>query len=402
MIYRLYLLKRLLEDLILWPFILFGTAKAKKTPLKESYDIFFFFPFYHTGGAEKVHAQIAYAFSGKKAIIIFTRKSHNEGFRQLFIDSGHKVLDISAYTDNKSKYWNNLVWRGLVSEHINNQPVKPVVFNGQCNFAYKCSPWIKRDIPQLELIHSFNSFSQIRIPFLPFYRKTVMISQKAISDHRKQYQRIGVPEFYGSKIQYIRNGIPLPENPVPKIFPGIKLNVLYAGRGTPEKRVYLVARIAQQCRSEKLPIDFSYLGEVKPFLEKKLTDTGTFLGNISNSEEVNNIYRNADVLIITSSEEGFPMVVMEAMSFGCIILATPVGDLPVHLQNEQQGFLFSSIEDEEKIISEAIEYGKILLHNPSLCMKISADNIVYAREHFGLSKFEESYRHLVNSVKNSH
>lgn len=402
MIYRLYLLKRLLEDLILWPFILLGTAKAKKTPLKESYDIFFFFPFYHTGGAEKVHAQIAYAFRGKKAIIIFTRKSHNEGFRQLFIDSGHKVLDISSYTDDKSKYWNNLIWRGLVSEHINNQSVKPVVFNGQCNFAYKCSPWIKRDIPQLELIHSFNSFSQIRIPFLPFYRKTVMISQKAISDHRKQYQRIGVPEFYGNKIQYIRNGIPLPEDPAPKVFPGKKLNVLYAGRGTPEKRVYLVARIAQQCRAEKLPIDFSYLGDVKPFLEEKLTDTGTFLGNISNSEEVNNIYRNADVLIITSSEEGFPMVVMEAMSFGCIILATPVGDLPVHLQNEQEEFLFSSVDDEEKIISEAIEYGQKLLNNPSLCIKISVDNMVYAREHFGLSKFEEAYQQLVNSVKNSH
>lgn len=402
MIYRLYLLKRLLEDLILWPFILLGTAKAKKTPLKEAYDIFFFFPFYHTGGAEKVHAQIAYAFSGKKAIIIFTRKSHNEGFRQLFIDSGHKVLDISSYTDDKSKYWNNLVWRGLVSEHINNQLVKPVVFNGQCNFAYKCSPWIKKDIPQLELIHSFNSFSQIRIPFLPFYRKTVMISQKAISDHRKQYQRIGVPEFYDSKIQYIRNGIPLPENPAPKVFPGLKLKVLYAGRGTPEKRVYLVARIAQQCRAKKLPIDFSYLGDVKPFLEEKLTDTGIFLGNISNTEEVNNVYRNADILIITSSEEGFPMVVMEAMSFGCIILATPVGDLPVHIQNEQQGFLFSTVDDEEKIVSEAIDYVEKLLINPSLCIKISADNMVYAREHFGLSKFEEAYQQLVNSVKNIH
>lgn len=402
MIYQLYLLKRLLEDLILWPFILFGTAKAKKTPLKEAYDIFFFFPFYHTGGAEKVHAQIASAFKDRKAIIIFTRKSHNEGFRQLFINSGHKVLDISSYTDDKKKYWNNLVWRGLVSEHINNQAVRPVVFNGQCNFAYKCSPWIKRGIPQLELIHSYNSFSQIRIPFLPFYRKTVMISQKAISDHRQQYQRIGIPEEYDRNIQFISNGIPLPENQAPKVFTGIKLKVLYAGRGTPEKRVYLVARIAKQCRAEKRPIDFFYLGDIKPFLEEELTDTGTFLGNISNSEEVDDAYRNADVLIITSSEEGFPMVVMEAMSFGCIILATQVGDLPVHIQNEQQGFLFSTIEDEEKIISEAIEYAKKLLADPALCTKISTDNISYAGKHFGLHKFEEAYQQLVHSVKNSH
>ena len=75
-------------------------------------------------------------------------------------------------------------------------------------------------------------------------------------------------------------------------------------------------------------------------LDEKLTDTGKFLGNISEQEEVNSIYRQSDVLIITSSEEGFPMVVMEAMAIGCIILATPVGDLPAHIHNEQQGFPF--------------------------------------------------------------
>jgi len=402
MIYRLYLLKRFLEDLIIWPFVIIGTAKAKQTPLKEEYEIYFFFPFYHTGGAEKVHAQIAEAFRGKKAIIIFTRKSHNNGFRQLFINSGHTVLDISPYTDDKRKYWNNLVWRGLVSEHINNQSVNPVVFNGQCNFAYKCSPWIKRNIPQLELIHSYNSFSQIRIPFLPFYRKTIMISQKAMHDHKQQYQRIGIPEDFYQKIQYIPNGIALPEALAPKVFPSKKLTVLYAGRGTPEKRVYLVARIAKQCLLENLPIEFSYMGEVKPFLDAALTDTGTFFGNISNQEDVNNIYKNADVLIITSSEEGFPMVVMEAMSFGSIILATPVGDLPVHIQHEKRGFLFSTVLDEEKIITEGIVYLKKLLLNPALCDKISSENIVYAREHFGLRTFEEAYRQLVDSEKNIH
>ena len=93
------------------------------------------------------------------------------------------------------------------------------------------------------------------------------------------------------------------------------------------------------------------------------------------------------------------MVVMEAMSFGCIILATPVGDLPAHIQNEKQGFLFSSVDDEEKIISEAMEYVKKLFNDPGLCTKISTDNIKYAREHFGLRTFEEAYLQLVDAEK---
>jgi L-malate glycosyltransferase len=400
MIYRLYLLKRLLEDFLIWPFILLGTAKAKKTPLRESYEIYFFFPFYHTGGAEKVHAQITQAFRGRKAIIIFTRKSHNDGFREAFTASGHTVLDISAYTDNKRRYWNNLVWRGLVAEHINNQADKPVVFNGQCNFGYKISPWINKDIRQLELIHSFNSFSQIRIPFIPFYRKTVMISQKAISDHQEQYKRLGIPENMAKRILYIRNGIHIPTDITPKVFSGKKMGVLYAGRGTPEKRVDIVARIALLCKAEKLPIDFTFLGDVLPYLDISLSEAGNFPGNISDQEKVESFYRQSDILIITSSEEGFPMVVMEAMARGCIILATPVGDLPAHIHQSRQGFLFSTVTDEEKIISEAIGFLKKLLSDRVLSNIISRDNIAYARENFGLHNFEEAYQHLFDSAKN--
>jgi glycosyltransferase involved in cell wall biosynthesis len=377
-----------------------GKAKAKKNTLKESYEIYFFFPFYHTGGAEKVHAQIAQAFRGRKAIIIFTRKSHNEGFRQAFSQSGHTVLDISAYTDDKLKYWNNLIWRGLVAQHINNQAKKPVVFNGQCNFAYKCSPWIRKDVTQLELIHSFNSFSQIRIPFLPFYDKTVMISQKAISDHREQYKRIGVPETMISRIRHIRNGIPIPTDAEPKVFSGKKLDVLYAGRGTPEKRVHIVARIALQCKFEKLPVEFSFLGEVRPFLDEALAGAGRFLGNISDQDEVDKIFRRSDILVITSSEEGFPMVAMEAMSRGCIILATPVGDLPAHIHPGRQGFIFSDSEDEDKIIQDAVTFLKRLLSDRALSHIISTNNIAYAREHFGLPTFEEAYRQLIDSANN--
>ena len=153
------------------------------------------------------------------------------------------------------------------------------------------------------------------------------------------------------RILYIRNGIQIPIDVTPKVFSGKKLTVLYAGRGTPEKRVHLVARIALLCKLEKLPIDFTFLGDVRPYLDNSLAEAGNFVGNISDQEKVESIYRQSDILIITSSEEGFPMVVMEAMARGCIILATPVGDLPAHIHQSRQGFLFSTVTDEEKITS---------------------------------------------------
>ena len=43
--YSLILIKRMLEDLIIFPFILWGKWKARKQPLNKTYEVFFFFPF---------------------------------------------------------------------------------------------------------------------------------------------------------------------------------------------------------------------------------------------------------------------------------------------------------------------------------------------------------------------
>ena len=60
--YRLFLLKRQLEDLLILPFIWIGKILGSRLIEAKPFDILFIFPFYHTGGAEKVHLQIANAF----------------------------------------------------------------------------------------------------------------------------------------------------------------------------------------------------------------------------------------------------------------------------------------------------------------------------------------------------
>jgi glycosyltransferase involved in cell wall biosynthesis len=397
MIYRLFLLKRWLEDLLIRPFIWLGRAHADKYPLQEQYDIFFFFPFYHTGGAEKVHAQLAQVFREQKCLLLFTRKSHDNGFRAAFEQAGHRVLDISAYTDDKRRYWKNLIWRGVVTAHINRQGQRPLVINGQCNFAYKCAPWLHKAIPQLELIHSFNSFSWIRIPFLPFIRQTVMISRKAIADHTRQYGRLGIPGELLTNIRLIQNGVPLPGQPLPKQFDGSQLRVLYVGRATPEKRVHLVAEAAMRCREAAMPVAFSFLGDIQPWLAPSLQDAGSFYGMTDNQEIIRQAYADHHVLVITSSEEGFPMVVMEAMAMGCIILATPVGDLPHHIQPGENGAIFSSIS-EKTVLEEIPAFLEQWLADPQACARMSANNIAYAGAQFGLTTFAGAWKTLAATL----
>ncbi|MCK7555860.1 hypothetical protein MKQ70_12875 [Chitinophaga sedimenti] len=107
-----------------------------------------------------------------------------------FKGSNITLREISTYTDNKFKYWQNFVCRGIVAHYVNSQRKVPKVFNGQCNFGYKLSPHLNKNIKQVELIHLLCSFSYIRIPFLPFYDTTVMISQDAIDAHIRLYKNI--------------------------------------------------------------------------------------------------------------------------------------------------------------------------------------------------------------------
>jgi len=394
--YRLYIIKRTIEDIIISPFIFIGRMIARFRPMKREYRVFFFFPFYHTGGAEKVHAQIAAATGGGDCIIFFTRKSADRRFWNDFKNSGCEIRDISKFCDNKWLYFLNLFYRGIVTGYINRQKLRPVVFNGQCNFGYKISPWVKKSIDQIELIHSLNSFSYIRIPYLPFIKNTVMISRKRIEDHKELYRRFNIPIELADRIIYICNAIPLPS--AKKQRPFSPFRVLYSGRPGPEKRINLVTEMAKELNTVNKDIQFEILGNMQGLLNENKFSFIKFHGNIDENEKINTIYANVHVLLITSITEGFPMVIIEAMANGCAIMSTAVGDIPYHITNNENGFLFSSIENELMIINEGCKKILQLKNDPEQWKIMSENNIAYASEHFGIQKFNAAYRALFKKV----
>jgi glycosyltransferase involved in cell wall biosynthesis len=389
--YRLFLFKRQVEDVFIFPFVLIGKIISKLVFKTEPFDILFIFPFYHTGGAEKVHSLIANTFKGKKGMILFTRKSVDNRYFEKFKASGHQIIDISRYTDNKLFYWNNLVFRGIVAGLVNQQSSKLLVFNGQSNFGYKLSPWINHSINQIELIHAFSSFSWIRIPFIPYYNSTVMISRHAIEEHRLQYQQLGIPDFEFNKIHYITNGIAIPSNLDKPTHQGNYLKVLYVGRATEEKRVNLIASIAKEAAVNNLPIQFNMVGNIKNEIDPSYHSYIHFYGAVNNEETLYQIYKEHQVLLMTSSREGFPISIMEAMASGCTILSTPVGDIPYHVKHNQNGYLFSSVTDEEGIRTEAIHFLTSLLKDPEQINVIIKKNQEYAHSEFDLPIFEKRY-----------
>ena len=93
------------------------------------------------------------------------------------------------------------------------------------------------------------------------------------------------------------------------------------------------------------------------------------------------------------------MVIMEAMAYGCVVLSTAVGDIPYHVKNNENGFLFSDTENGSAIINEATEKIVWLKNNPSESNKMAENNISYANHNFGIERFNKNYQDLFSSVK---
>lgn len=396
MLLALLNLKREFENIFIFPFILIGNIyNLLSRSQNEEYDVFFFFPFYHTGGAEDVHVKIAQSIK-KKSLIYFSKTNVNDRYLQEFIESGHTLVDISKFTDNKYKYWNNLIYRGIISQKINRQKTKPVVFNGQCNFGYKVSPWIKKDICQIDLIHALNSFSKIRIPFLKYYTKSVTDSKELIDLLKLFYKKYQIPEAHFKTFISINMGIK-------KVIPSLKdyhsktLNVLYVGRSSKEKRINIFGAIAKKVQLVEQNIHFIMAGEVKEDLSQEYHQYCQLLGNINEDEKRTALYNRCHILLVTSSTEGGPLVSMEAMQMGLAVISTETGSVANYIKEGENGFKIPANSPESQIVSFMSEKIIYYYNNREVLENTGENNKQLADKYFGLDTFNQKYRELISN-----
>lgn len=83
-----------------------------------------------------------------------------------------------------------------------------------------------------------------------------------------------------------------------------------------------------------------YENRLKEFAIKLgIDDKITFHGKKSIGDELNEMYRNADIYVIPSYHEGFPRTIWEAMANSIPVIATKVGGIPFYLTSNVNAIL---------------------------------------------------------------
>lgn len=375
----------------LWNIFKFYIFDLKK--IKQA-EIVCFFPYYHTGGAEKVHLNIVKALAHKNVCVIFTLNSSTTNFQEQFRVNS-QCIEINSIVNKRNSFVNYLL-KKCIYTNINKSNNCKAIFGSNAIYYYEILPFISSKIVRIDLFHNFfeNDNREINVAHsAPMITHRIAINDTAKKDILKFYMKYQVDPCYYDNILIIENGIERTNDTYcqkqEKLF-----KIGFLGRWCFEKRPMLFLEMARKVKDRYPIVSFVMAGTGMRSNLDLILDSGVeFLGEITDKAVLNQLYKELNIVLLPSIYEGFPLIIMEAMSYGVIAISTKLDGISEHITNDENGILINEIE-ENKIVKEFCNSIFQLIENKKTRNDLSHNSFLYAQEHFRIEKFNESYQKL--------
>ena len=172
------------------------------------------------------------------------------------------------------------------------------------------------------------------------------------------------------------------------------LDVIYVGRLTKAKKPLILLK-AFTMLSEILPEGAKLIivgeGPEKNKIEalihqKKLTNEITLVGYISNPL---NLIEESDLFVLSSSQEGFGMVIVEALSLGKTVVSTDCHSGPSEIIGDNEFGYLCKVDDPSDL-AEKIDYARKNIMNP--------EKLINRSKEFTLEKIGPLYEEILDTL----
>lgn len=190
------------------------------------------------------------------------------------------------------------------------------------------------------------------------------------------------------------------QDAAPENQPAAPFNILMVGTVTPRKNQLLLLRAVSDLISIHPQIhvrivgpigDETYSSTCREFVQQAgLAQQVTFCGW---REDVPDLMRQSQILVLCSNNEGLPHVLREAMQAGLTPIATAVGGIPDAIEPGQTGLLIEP--DDVDGLQAAIEY---CLTHPEERLRIGQQARQAAIDQFSLSRWSDQYHSLLQHL----
>lgn len=360
--------------------------------LNKERKLFFFFYTWAFGGAERVHISLLKLFKALDPICFITTKSGNEGFKNEF-ESNSTVINLGRWAEKVS--YKKHMYKKL-AKMINKQK-SPIVFGGNSEFLYEMIPLLEPHVTIIDLLHNFADFKQgsewRSLPYTRRIDKRIVLGEKLLEQLKNHYAENAIEESYLNRVEIIPNFVDIEQPFQKKDFNGI-LEVLFVARNSPEKRFHVVKSIAEKCQKLALPLKFTVIGDFED--SEDMPQNIQLVGAIYDKSVLNEFYKRAHIVLLTSRREGLPMVILEGMSFGLIPISTDVGELNAYIgEHKGNGYLVNNPIDEEQIIASFVVKFTEIMEERNELAKVSQNAYDTVKREFSFENFANAYRKTI-------
>jgi glycosyltransferase involved in cell wall biosynthesis len=358
----------------------------------------FFLGIVQVGGAERVHADILDYLADVTPLVVLTDTS-TDCAGQRFYRPHAPLLSVARF---ERRTFTRSILIGFLAARIDalaKERAEVVVFGAKSELFCALLPYLAASpVISVDLTHAFGGYvatERLSLPVAQQLDRRVVIAERTKHDFEALYRANGIPLAYVKRIEVVPNRVLVPVEPPPKASSG-PLEVLYVGRGAPEKRLHLLLAVAEHARTIDLPCRFEIIGDVVQTVPAALGETYRLRGWIDEPARVREFYRRAHVLLLASEREGFPLVIMEAMAHGVVPITTDVGGIAEHVTNGRTGFLIEPIDEAAVVESMTARLAALAADRQRLDqMALAAHG--YARRHFVGEHFGPAYREILRA-----
>ena len=217
---------------------------------------------------------------------------------------------------------------------------------------------------------------------------------------------MGVPE---EKIMVVHNagGYPLGDRQIAKILSRKKirqsqqsdrLRVLFLGRFDRQKGLDRLVNIVEKCRQQSLPIDWKLVGK-SVLADRDTAQKTACLSDLIEppaltTDELNQLYEWADVLLLPSYWEGLPLTILEAMRLGVVMCASDVGAVTEVIEHEVTGLIIPNHLD-GTFTNATVSTLSSLIDNSSRLQEIATAASEYAIQ----NSWQKASSSLINKLE---
>ena len=229
-----------------------------------------------------------------------------------------------------------------------------------------------------------------------FKKSSVIILSKYLYDDIKTFVSMeqvyicpnGVEDFRKKSVQKLENE----SKPV---------KILFLSNLIESKGVFILIEACEILRTKGYNFSCDFVGgegdvsahqfkeEVK---KRQLSETVKYLGK-KYDEDKNIVYENADIFVLPTMNDCFPLVLLEAMQYGLPLISTIEGGIPDIVENNVNGFL---VEQNNSVdLADKLE---TLMNNETLLIQMGRAGRTKYEKEFTLQVFETKLQRILEEL----